>query len=58
MAATALIDNGTPEQMVMSVANWMTNMLRTYYHREPIQVLNLMRFGCKRDSNVIVCEAL
>ena len=33
MAATSLIDNGTPEQVVMTVANWKTNMLRNYYHR-------------------------
>jgi hypothetical protein len=45
MAATALIDNGTPEQVVMTVANWKTNMLRNYYHREPKKALELVRFG-------------
>ena len=45
MAATALIDNGTPEQAVMTVANWKTNMLRNYYHREPKRALELMRFS-------------
>jgi integrase len=44
ISATALIDNGTPEQTVMAVANWKTNMLRSYYHREPKQALQLVRF--------------
>src|SRR5690606_19756306 len=33
-AATALLDNGTPEQVVLTVAGWKTNMLKTYYHRD------------------------
>jgi integrase len=45
MAATALIDNGTPEQAVMTVANWKTNMLRNYYHRDPKRALELVRFS-------------
>ena len=44
-AATTLIDNGTPEQVVMSVAGWKTNMLRTYYNREPKKNLELVRFA-------------
>ena len=44
-AATALVDNGTPEQVVMSVAGWKTNMLRTYYHIEPKKTLELVRFA-------------
>jgi integrase len=44
-SASALVNNGTPEQVVMDVANWKTNMLRKYYHREPIQSLKLVRFS-------------
>jgi len=45
VAATRLIDNGTPEQVVMTVAGWKTNMLRVYYHREPKKALELIRFS-------------
>jgi len=45
IAATNLVDNGTPEQVVMTVANWKTNMLRTYYHREPKRLLGLIQWG-------------
>jgi integrase len=44
-SASALIDNGTPEQVVMTIAGWKTNMLRTYYHREPKKTLELVRFS-------------
>jgi integrase len=52
MAATALIDNGTPEQVVMTVANWKTNMLKNYYHREPKKALELVRFSPQRGHFV------
>lgn len=52
IAATALIDNGTPEQAVMTVANWKTNMLRNYYHREPKKVLELVRFTWRCENDV------
>jgi integrase len=32
-SATNLVNNGTPERVVMQVAGWRTNMLRHYYHR-------------------------
>jgi integrase len=44
-SASALIDNGTPEQVVMTIAGWKTNMLRTYYHREPKKTMELVRFS-------------
>jgi integrase len=44
-SASALIDNGTPEQVVMSIAGWKTNMLRIYYNREPKKTLELVRFS-------------
>ncbi len=45
ISATNLLDNGTPEQVVMAVAGWKTNMLRTYYHRSGKKSLGLVRFG-------------
>lgn len=57
MAATALIDNGTPEQVVMTVANWKTNMLRNYYHREPKKTLELVRFYPQRGHFVDTLKA-
>lgn len=44
MSASALLDNGTPEQVVLEVAGWKTNMLRTYYHRAGKKSLSLVRF--------------
>lgn len=52
VSATDLIDNGTPEQVVMTVAGWKTNMLKTYYHREPKRALELVRFGKKCEDDV------
>ena len=46
-AATALVDNGTPEQVVMSIAGWKTNLLRVYYNREPKKTLDLVQFAPK-----------
>lgn len=45
ISATNLVDNGTPEQVVMAVAGWKTNMLRTYYHRAGKKSLALVRFA-------------
>jgi integrase len=45
MAATSLLDNGTPEQAVLTVAGWKTNMIRTYYHRDGKKSLNLVKFS-------------
>jgi integrase len=56
-SASALIDNGTPEQVVMSIAGWKTNMLRVYYNREPKKTLDLVRFDRKCDSAVIAPKA-
>lgn len=44
ISATNLLDNGTPEQVVMSVAGWKTNMLKTYYHRSGKRSLALVNF--------------
>lgn len=34
ISATHLVDNGTPERIVMTVANWKTNMLSNYYSKQ------------------------
>lgn len=44
ISATNMIDRGTPEQVVLTVANWKTNMLRDYYHREPKKALGLIQW--------------
>ena len=50
IAATALLDNGTPERIVQEVAGWKTDMLRTYYHRSGKTSLNLVRFANRVHS--------
>lgn len=45
IAATALLDNGTPERIVQEIAGWKTDMLRTYYHRSGKLSLNLVKFS-------------
>lgn len=45
ISATDLVDNGTPEQVVMQVAGWKTNMLKTYYNRNPKKALELVQFN-------------
>jgi integrase len=44
VSATDMIDNGAPEQVVMTVAGWKTNMLRAYYHREPGRAMELIQW--------------
>lgn len=55
VSATELVDNGTPEQVVMQVAGWKTNMLKTYYNRNPKKALELVQFS-KRGGIVAVSE--
>jgi len=45
ISASDMVDNGTPEQIVMQVAGWKTNMLRTYYHKAGKKALSLVNFG-------------
>lgn len=45
VSATAMIDRGTPEQVVMTIANWKTNMLSTYYNRKPKRTFNQVAWG-------------
>ncbi|MBD3391646.1 MAG: tyrosine-type recombinase/integrase [Chitinivibrionales bacterium] len=52
MSATELLNNGTPEGVVVEIAGWTSNaMLRTYYHRAGVQSLNLVRFSSGREAN-------
>ena len=52
ISATNLLDNGSPEQAVLQVAGWKTNMLRTYYHRSGKKALTLIRFGSASGHSV------
>jgi len=52
ISATNMIDHGTPEQVVLSVANWKTDMLRNYYHREPKKAHSLIQWGDKCEGIV------
>lgn len=45
VAASRMVDAGTPEQVVMQVAGWKTNMLRVYYCRNQKKALELVRFS-------------
>jgi integrase len=45
-AVSSLLNNGTPEQVVCQVAGWTSSaMLRTYYHRDGLQSVKMVRFG-------------
>jgi len=52
VSATNLVDNGTPERVVMTIAGWKTNMLATYYHRAPKRALELVCFERKCEDGV------
>jgi integrase len=52
-AATALLDSGTPEQVVLVVAGWKTNMLKTYYHRDGKKSLTLVRFADTGSGHIV-----
>jgi integrase len=45
VSASALLDNGTPTQVVMQVAGWKTDMIKTYYHRAGKSALALVKFS-------------
>lgn len=52
IAATYLLDNGTPPMVVQEVAGWKTNMIETYYHRGGKSSFNLINFERPVDSGV------
>jgi integrase len=45
MSATAMVNAGTPTEVVNQVAGWRTDMLKRYYNRNPQKALDLVRFG-------------
>ena len=53
VAATRMVNDGTPEQVVMQVAGWKTNLLRVYYNRNPMKALELVRFSPRCENK---CE--
>lgn len=53
MAATTLANNGTPDRVVMDIAGWRTDMLRTYYHRGSAESMKLAKFTDRREQK---CE--
>ncbi|MGB7566481.1 MAG: tyrosine-type recombinase/integrase [Chitinivibrionales bacterium] len=45
-AVSSMLNHNTPEAVVCMVAGWSsTAMLRTYYHRDGLQSLKMVRFG-------------
>jgi integrase len=50
-AVSALLNNNTPEQVVCQIAGWTSSaMLRTYYHRDGLQALKMVRFGDEKQE--------
>lgn len=56
IAATNLVDAGTPERVVMAVAGWKTNMLSTYYKNQGKKNLGLVRFPGGSGTEVATSE--
>lgn len=52
ISATYMVDRGTPERVVMMVANWKTNMLSNYYHRQPKSAHQLIKWDDKCEGDV------
>lgn len=44
ISATDLVDAGTPEAVVNTIAGWKTNMLKNYYNRNPKKALELVKY--------------
>lgn len=44
ISATNLVHDGTPEPVVNAIAGWSTNMLRTYFHRDPVVASKVVRW--------------
>ena len=54
ISATRMIDNGTPAQAVQQIAGWTTDMLKTYYARQPGHAIAQVKWG----SEVVMCEGV
>lgn len=44
MAATALLNAGVPERVVMQIAGWTSDMMKRYYHRSAASVVDVAKF--------------
>lgn len=51
ISATRMIDNGTPSQAVQAIAGWSTDMLKTYYAREPGHALEQVKWSRSDQSD-------
>ena len=51
IAATNMVDAGTPERAVMDIAGWRTNMLSTYYKSSSKKALALVKFATTRGNS-------
>jgi len=49
MAVTNLSNAGTPDNVIMQVAGWRTNMMQTYYHQDAAS-LELVQWGESSES--------
>lgn len=57
IAATNMVDAGTPERVVMDVAGWKTNMLSTYYSSSSKKALALVKFAPGRGNERATSDA-
>jgi integrase len=44
IAATAMVNSGTPTEVINQIAGWSTDMLRNYYHRDTARALELVKW--------------
>lgn len=50
-AVSELLNNNTPEQVVCQIAGWTSSaMLKTYYHRDGLQSLKMVRFEPEKPA--------
>ena len=50
ISATDMANRGTPDRVVMAVAGWKTDMLSTYYHRDTLNSMKLVKFSPQREQ--------
>jgi integrase len=53
LAATAMLNQNTPSQVVQTIANWKTDMLKVYYHQDGQKALGLVRFENKGSGHLV-----
>lgn len=52
-AATDLLNRGTPSQVVQTIANWKTDMLKVYYKQDGQKALSLAKFDSKGSGHLV-----